>query len=79
MEKEYLSVEEQFKEILNDEEISRIEDYELREIRSRYWAKRRDVFLDEHGVPDDKLAGVTDELIKAEQREIAKYRKRHNI
>lgn len=32
MEKEYLTIEEQFKETLNDEEISRIQDEELREL-----------------------------------------------
>lgn len=33
MEKQYLSLEEQFKKILNNTEITQIEDYELREIR----------------------------------------------
>lgn len=79
MEKEYLTIEEQFKEILNNEEISRIKDYELREIRSRYWAKRRDLFLDEHGVPDERLAEETEKLRRAEQAEIAEYRKRCNV
>ena len=51
----YLSYEEQFKDILNQEEIQRIEDQELRSIRAKYWTERHKVFLDERGVPDDRF------------------------
>ena len=36
MNKPYLSAEEQYKEILNNEEIERIQDTELQEIRRKY-------------------------------------------
>ncbi len=41
----YLSYEEQFKDILNNEEIDRIENKEIREIRSKYWKLRHEAFL----------------------------------
>lgn len=47
MSKKYLSYEEQFNEVLNQEEINRIENAELRDIRMKYWKLQRDVFLDE--------------------------------
>lgn len=52
----YLSEEEQFKEILNNEEISRIKDPELRNIRAKYWNLLHQVFLDEHKIPDSMFA-----------------------
>ena len=75
----YLSQEEQYKEILNQNEIDRIEDSELRSIRSKYWNLRHKVFLGEHGVPDSKLGIVWDELCKKEQAKINEYRKRKEI
>lgn len=45
--KGYLSYEDQFKEILNQEEIGRIENYKLREIRLKYWNLRHKALLDE--------------------------------
>lgn len=71
---EYLSEEEQYKEILNQEEISRIKDNELRSIRSKYWNLRNEVFLDEHGVSDIELEKVLNELDKREKLEIEQYK-----
>ncbi len=73
-EKNYLSEEEQFKEILNNDEIQRIKDPKLQEIRSRYWNLRHKVFLDEHGIPDSEIGNVYDKLIKEEQEELRKYK-----
>ena len=73
---EYLTEEEQYKEILNNEEITRIKDSELREIRTKYWMLKRDAFLDEHRIPDWELGRVFDELMAKEQSEIEEYRKR---
>lgn len=75
----YLSEEERYKEILNQNEIDRIENSKLRSIRSKYWHLRHKVFLDEHGIPDSELGTVWDELCKKEQAEINEYRKRKEI
>lgn len=57
----YLS-EEQYNEILSPNEISRIKDYELRGIRSKYWNLRHEAFLDEHNIPDQELEKVWNSL-----------------
>ena len=75
----YLSHDEQFKKILNDGEISRIEDNELRYIRQKYWHLYRKVFLDEHGIPDSKLDAALDRLWEAESRELNEYKQKHGI
>lgn len=79
MEKQYLTVEEQFKKILNNEEISRIEDYELREIRQRHWNYRHKIFLDEHKISDQEFCRLTDIDYEEEEKEIEEYRKRKGI
>ncbi len=79
MKTEYLSEEEQYKKILNQNEIARIKDYELQSIRSKYWHLRHKVFLDEHGVPDWELDSVMDEIDAEEQAEIEAYRKRKGL
>ena len=76
---EYLSTEEQFKEVLNNEEIDRIRDPELRKIRRKYWDKQLQVFLDEAGIPDQMLESVVQELINAEKEELAAYRRKNGI
>lgn len=45
MEKQYLSLKEQFKKILNNTEITSIEDYELREIRQNHWNYRHKILI----------------------------------
>lgn len=72
---EYLSEDEQYKEILNNAEIERIKDDELREIRWKYWLLRHRAFVNEHEVPDSQLGIVYDEIAKKEKEEIEKYRK----
>lgn len=72
----YLSEEEQYKEILSFDEISRIKDDELREIRSKYWNLRHEAFLDEHNIPDQELEKVWNALKAKELKEIEGYRLR---
>ena len=79
MNKPYLSVEEQYKEILNNEEIERIQDYELRQIRQKYWNLRHKAFLDEAHISDQKLDRVWEDLKAREQDEIAKYRQKKGV
>lgn len=79
MENQYLTVEEQFKKILNREEISRIEDNKLREIRQRHWNYRHKIFLDEHRISDQEFCRLTDIDYEEEQKEIEEYRKRKGI
>lgn len=74
---DYLSEQEQFKENLNNEEISRIKDPELRNIRSKYWRLMYQSHLDEQKIPD-KMIGMEFDKIKAEEmKEINEYRKRN--
>lgn len=74
----YLSEEEQFKEILNNEEISRIKDPEIRNIRSKYWNLRHQAFLNEHNIPDSMLGQELDKINAAETKELDEYTYRHN-
>lgn len=71
---EYLSEEEQFKEILNNEEISRIKDPKLRNIRSKYWYLLHKTFLDEHKIPDSMLGQEIEKIKAAEMKELDEYR-----
>lgn len=75
----YLSKEEQFKEDLNSEEISRIKDDELRLIRHKYWLMLANAFADVETIPDERLEKVTDEIIKTERKELEEYKKRKGI
>jgi len=79
MKNEYLTIEEQFKEILNDKEISRIQDPELREIRYNHWKYRMDIFRDEHRISDVEFCRLTDEDYEQEKKEIEEYRKRKGV
>ncbi len=76
---EYLSETEQYKRILNDEEISRIKDTELRIIRLKYWNLLHEAFLDERSIPDSDIEKVSEQLREKEQQEIAEYRKQREV
>lgn len=73
MEKQYLSLEEQFKKVLNNTEITKIEDYELREIWQNHWNYRHKIFLDEHRISDQELCRPTDIDYEAERKELQEY------
>lgn len=79
MEKRYLTMEEQFKETLNNEEIERIEDPELREIRSNHWSYRMKIFRDESNISDQEMCRLTDIDYRDEKKELEEYRKRRGI
>lgn len=74
LKKEYLSYEEQFKEVLNNQEIERIENLEIRAIRMKYWNLQREAFLDERGIPDRELHIVSDRLRLEEQAELEPFK-----
>ena len=63
----------QYSRILSPKEINEIEDEELRNIRSSYWKKRHDAFLDEN-IPEGDLDEVINSLFELEQAEITRYR-----
>ncbi len=73
----YLGEKEQYKKVLNNEEISRIVDSELRDIRMKYWNLLRKTFLDEHKIPDSMLGNEFDIKEAAEAKELDEYRKRN--
>ncbi len=60
---------------MNLDGIKKIEDHGLHEIRLKYWNLKHKAFLDEHGVPDEKLGEVCERLDEEEEKEIAKYLK----
>jgi hypothetical protein len=70
-----LSYEEQFKDTLNQKDISRIENDEVRQIRFKYWNLKHKAFLDEMNISDADLGKVLDDLCLAEQRELEPYKK----
>ncbi len=61
---------------MNLKEIEKIEDFELRSIRLKYWNLRHKAFLDEHKIPDTELERVHEELYKKEEAEIEEYNKK---
>jgi hypothetical protein len=72
--KQFLSYEEQFKEVLNNEEIDRIENTELREIRMKYWLLQREAFLDVINIKDHELNKISKELKLKEMEEIELFK-----
>lgn len=79
MNKPYLSAEDQYKEILNNEEIERIQDLELQGIRKKYWNLRHKAFLDEAHISDQQLGQVLDDLKAKEQAELMRYRQKKGV
>lgn len=79
MEEQYLLLEEQFKKTLNNTEITRIEDFELREIRQNHWYYRHKIFLDEHRISDQELCRLTDIDYEREHKELEEYCKLKGI
>lgn len=73
---DYLSEEEQYKRTLSQEEISRIKNWELRQIRSRYWGKKHQAHLDEHNIPDHEVEEVWRKIEGEEQVAIEEWKKR---
>ena len=74
-----LTKEEQFKDVLNNEEIQRIEDAELKEIRLRYWNLFHNAFLDETHISDKEFCQILDDLRAKEQAEILQYRQKKGL
>ena len=76
---EYLSESEQYEKILNQEQIYRIRDYDLRSIRMKYWNLRHEAHMNEHGISDVEINSVFEQFCATEQKEIAEYRKRRGV
>lgn len=76
---EELSEKEEYKETLSKEEISRIKDCDLREIRHKYWLKKNKAFRDEYNIPCSELDEVSDQIRNEERKEIEKYRIKKGI
>lgn len=70
----YLNYEDQFKEILNQEEINRIQNPEIRKIREKYWRLQHEAFMNERDIPDSELGKVSQELIRQEQEELRRFK-----
>lgn len=76
MNNNYLSEEEQYKDILNNEEIYRIKDLELRNIRTKYWHLKHQAFIDEVNISDSMLESKYNNIMTEEKKEIEEYKKR---
>lgn len=74
---DYLSEEGQYRDILNNEEISRIKDLELRNIRLKYWILLHQLFLDEQKIPDSTIDKEFDKIKATEIKELNEYRQRN--
>ena len=72
----WLSDKEQYEECLNNEQISRIKDPELREIRMKHWQYRHKIFLDEENVSDGELERLAKADWENEKQEIENYKKK---
>lgn len=73
---EYLSKDEQYARLISMEQISRIKDVELRDIRRKYWNLWHNAFIDERRIPDAQLGGEMDRIKNMEMEEIKRYRDR---
>ena len=74
---EWLNEEEQYKDTLSNEEISRIKDPELREIRQRHWQYRFKIHKD-RTVADQEFVRMSETDWEKEQKEILEYKKKHS-
>jgi hypothetical protein len=71
---DYLNHDDQFKEVLNPEEISRIQNPEIRAIREKYNRLQCEAFLNERDIPDIEIGRVSKELICREQEELQRFK-----
>lgn len=60
--------------MLNQEEISRIKNLELREIWAKYWRLKHEAFINKQTIFDSDLNRVMYELIRQEQEELQRFR-----
>ena len=74
---EWLSEEEQYKDSLNIEQISRIKDPELREIRQKHWNYRIKIHQDTT-ISDQEFVKLTDLDWQREREEILEYKNKCN-
>ncbi len=72
---EWLSEEEQYEEHLNNEQISRIRDSKLRDIRMKHWNYRHNILLDDSNISDLEFVRLTNEDWEKEKEEIEDYKK----
>lgn len=74
---EWLNEEEQYKDTLNNEEISRIKDLELREIRQRHWQYRFELHKD-RTIAEQEFVRMSEVDWEKERKEILEYKKKHS-
>lgn len=75
---EWLSEEEQYKETLNIDEIHRIKDPKLREIRQKHWNYQHKIFIDEMRISDQELVKLSNQDKELERKEMEEYKKRNS-
>lgn len=66
-----------YNRIMNNSEISDIEDIELREIKRKYWDLRHNAFIDETNISDSDLEKVWDNSLMQEKQELIMYFNRY--
>lgn len=77
MNKNYLCEEDQYKDTLNNEEISKIKDLELLNIRSKYWHLKHRAFMDEVNISDKMLESEYNRIVMNENKKSTKYNEIH--
>ncbi len=66
-----------YNRIMNNCEISNIEDIELREIKRKYGDLRHNAFIDETNISDSDLEKVWDNSLMQEKQELIMYFNRY--
>ena len=66
-----------YNRIMNNSEISNIEEIELREIKRKYWDLRHNAFIDETNISDGDLEKVWDNSLMQEKQELTIYFNRY--
>ena len=73
---DWLNDEDQYKENLNLEQIHRIKDSELREIREKHWNYQHKIFMDETNISDQEFVTLFNRDRELERKEIEEYKKK---
>ena len=68
--KEFLD---KYNRIMNNSEMSNIEDIKLREIKRKYWNLRHEAFIDEINISDKELEKIFDDSLTQEKQELTNY------
>ena len=58
---------------MNVNDITKIEDLKIQEIKMKYWNLKHNAFLDEHNIKDWELGEIFDKYTTLEKNELEEY------